>query len=79
MTERFAESTVDEAALAWLENTGWSVRNGTEIAPVDPAAEREDYGQVVVAQLQRLTLLPRLFSGERKVRDAGRATGEASA
>ena len=38
----FTESVVEEAALAWLESVGWSVRNGAEIAPGEPAAERDD-------------------------------------
>ncbi|TCO77510.1 type I restriction enzyme R subunit [Plasticicumulans lactativorans] len=45
----FSESVVEQAALAWLESVGWQVRNGTEIAPGEPAAERDDYGQVVLA------------------------------
>ena len=28
----FAESVVEQAALAWLESIGWTVRNGAEIA-----------------------------------------------
>jgi type I restriction enzyme R subunit len=35
----FTESVVEQAALAWLESTGWSVINGTAIAPGEPAAE----------------------------------------
>ena len=35
----FTESTVEEAALAWLEATGWQVAHGPEIAPEMPAAE----------------------------------------
>ncbi|MFO1307292.1 MAG: type I restriction endonuclease subunit R [Burkholderiales bacterium] len=50
---RFSESVVEEAALAWLESAGWQVRNGVEIAPGEPAAERHDYGQVVLAQRSR--------------------------
>ncbi len=50
---RFSESIVEEAALAWLESVGWQVRNGVEIAPGEPAAERDDYGQVVLAQRLR--------------------------
>jgi type I restriction enzyme R subunit len=46
----FSESVVEEAALAWLETAGWQIRNGSEIAPGEPAAERDDYGQVVLAQ-----------------------------
>ncbi|MCC6198140.1 MAG: type I restriction endonuclease subunit R, partial [Burkholderiales bacterium] len=50
---RFSESVVEEAALAWLESAGWQVRNGAEIAPGEPAAERDDFGQVVLAQRLR--------------------------
>ncbi|MBL8542001.1 MAG: type I restriction endonuclease subunit R, partial [Betaproteobacteria bacterium] len=46
----FTESVVEEAALAWLESVGWQVRNGAHIAPGEPAAERDDYGQVVLSQ-----------------------------
>ncbi len=41
----FTESVVEQAALAWLESVGWRVRNGAEIAPGEPAAERDDYGR----------------------------------
>jgi len=50
---RFSESVVDEAALAWLETVGWQVRTGPEIAPGEAAAERDHYGQVVLAQRLR--------------------------
>ncbi len=50
---QFTESVVEQAALAWLESVGWQVRNGAEIAPGEPAAERDDYGQVVLAQRLR--------------------------
>ena len=56
MTVPFTESIVEQAALAWLENTGWSVKNGAEIASGEPAAERDDYGRVVLAQRLRDTL-----------------------
>ncbi len=49
----FDESVVEQAALAWLESVGWQVRNGAELAPGEPAAERDDYGQVVLAQRLR--------------------------
>ena len=49
----FTESVVEEAALAWLTSAGWQVRNGAEIAPGEPAAERDDFGQVVLAQRLR--------------------------
>jgi type I restriction enzyme R subunit len=46
----FAESDVESAALAWLESLGWTLKNGPEIAPGEPAAERTDFGQVVLEQ-----------------------------
>ena len=58
-TTRFTESTVEQAALAWFEALGYTILSGPEIAPGEPAAEREDYGQVVLERrllqaLQRL-------------------------
>ncbi|MGV8079640.1 MAG: type I restriction endonuclease subunit R [Syntrophales bacterium] len=44
----FTESVVEEAALAWLEGVGWTVRHGVGIAPGEPGAERSDYGQVIL-------------------------------
>lgn len=49
----FSESVVEQAALAWLEGNGWQVRNGAEIAPGEPAAERDDFGQVILGQRLR--------------------------
>lgn len=49
----FTESVVEQAALGWLGGTGWQVRHGVDIAPGEPAAERGDYGQVVLAQRLR--------------------------
>ena len=40
----FAESTVEEAALAWLAGLGWDVLHGPEIAYGAPAAERASAG-----------------------------------
>jgi len=50
---RLTESTVEDAALAWLETVGWQVAHGPEIAPDQPLAERRDYGEVVLAQRLR--------------------------
>jgi type I restriction enzyme R subunit len=60
---QFSESVVEEAALAWLEGSGWSVLNGAEIAPGGTAAERTDYAQVVLSGRLRdalATLNPQL-------------------
>ena len=51
----FAESVVEDAALAWLESLGWRVVHGPDIAPETPAAERAGYGEVVLARRQRTT------------------------
>jgi type I restriction enzyme R subunit len=45
---RFTESIVEEAALAWLESLGYTIMHGPDIAPGEPFAERDDYGQVVL-------------------------------
>jgi type I restriction enzyme, R subunit len=47
------ESVIEQAAIAWFEATGWAVRSGAEIAPGEPAAERADYGQVVLERRLR--------------------------
>lgn len=53
----FTESVVEQAALAWLEGIGWRVTHGPDIAPDMPAAERADYGEVVLAQRLRDALV----------------------
>ncbi len=47
---RFAESVVEDAALAWLRGLGYAVVHGPEIAAGEPAAERSDpnYRDVVL-------------------------------
>ncbi len=49
MAQPFTESAVEQAALAWLKSFGWTVKNGAGTAPSEPAAERDDYGQVVLS------------------------------
>ena len=52
----FTESVVEEAALEWLTDLGYTVLHGPEIAPGEPFAERDDYGQVVLAARLRQAL-----------------------
>jgi len=52
----FTESVVEEAALAWLESLGYTILHGPDIAPGEPFAEREDYGQVVLERRLRQAL-----------------------
>lgn len=40
MTGTFTKSVVEEAAIAWLENLGWTVKHGPDIAPGELFAER---------------------------------------
>lgn len=49
MSRNFTESVVEEAALGWLAELGYSVLAGPDIAPEGPAEERFDYSQVVLA------------------------------
>ena len=44
----FTESEVEDAALEWLEELGWSVVHGPSIAPDTPNAERSDYSEVIL-------------------------------
>ena len=50
------EAVVEEAALAWLADLGWSVVHGPDIAPNTPNAERDDYGEVVLGRRLRDSL-----------------------
>ncbi len=51
-----SESTVEDAALSWLEGVGWTVAHGSDIAPETPNAERDDYGEVVLEERLRSAL-----------------------
>ncbi|MEO6326449.1 MAG: type I restriction endonuclease subunit R [Thermoanaerobaculia bacterium] len=55
----FAESVVEEAALAWLEALGYAVLHGPDIAIGEPAAERSDpnYRDVVLERRLRQALV----------------------
>jgi len=49
----FTESVVEDAALCWLKDLGYEVMFGPDIAPGMPAAERDNYGQVVLERRLR--------------------------
>jgi type I restriction enzyme R subunit len=53
---RFTESVVEDAALAWLAELGWTVKPGPEIAPGELFAERAGYGEVVLKECFRNAL-----------------------
>ena len=48
MGSKFTESTVEEAVLEWAEGLAYAVQYGPEIAPDEPAAERESFGEVLL-------------------------------
>ncbi|HON94027.1 MAG TPA: type I restriction endonuclease subunit R [Sedimentisphaerales bacterium] len=50
------ESEIESAALDWLKAQGWETLFGPEIAPGEPAAERENYVQVVLERRLRQAL-----------------------
>ncbi|MFP7756212.1 type I restriction endonuclease subunit R [Thermodesulfobacteriota bacterium B35] len=54
--DSFTESVVEQAALAWLEALDYTILSGPEIAPGEPAAEREDYEQVILESRLRQAL-----------------------
>lgn len=72
------ESIVEDAALEWFRELGYAVGHGPHLAPGEPAAERDSFGEVVLVgrlreAIRRLnsspscctlaTLLPNLLSG----------------
>ncbi len=42
------ESIVEDAALTWFGEMGYAVGHGPQMAPGEPAAEREPFGEVVL-------------------------------
>ena len=59
MTSHLAESHVEEAALSWLDGLGYAILHGPDIAPGEPAAERNTYHDVILVRRLRdaVTLL----------------------
>lgn len=56
------ESIVEDAALTWFGELGYAVGHGPQMAPGEPAAERDSFGEVV--------LVARLRQGLRRVNDS---------
>jgi type I restriction enzyme R subunit len=42
------ESIVEDAALDWFGELGYAVGHGPQLAPGEPAAERQSFGDVVL-------------------------------
>jgi type I restriction enzyme R subunit len=47
------DTLVEQPALAWLEELGWEHAHGSELSPTAAAAERTDYGEVLLARRLR--------------------------
>ena len=56
MTNRFSESGVEDAALEWLGELGYSILHGPGIAPGEPIAERDTYEEVILSGRLRSAL-----------------------
>src|SRR5438552_2993383 len=56
MSTDFTESIVEEAALSWFEELGYTVLYGAHIAPGEPNAERSNYSEVVLSDRFRAAL-----------------------
>ena len=48
MSSAFNESIVEDAALEWFGELGYAVGHGPHLAPGEPAAERDSFGEVVL-------------------------------
>jgi hypothetical protein len=57
------ESIVEDAALEWFGELGYAVGHGPHLAPGEPAAERDSFGEVV--------LVGRLREAVRRLNPAG--------
>lgn len=65
------DTYAERPALEWLEEVGWPVIEGKEIAPNSPGAERENYQEVILVDRLRgavKELNPELRPGFRRPR-----------
>ena len=53
---KFIESTVEDAALSWLDELDYSELHGPEIAPGEPAAERASLSEAILPERLRSAL-----------------------
>ena len=51
-----AESHVEEATLAWLEELGFAVADGLDISPDGITPERASYGDVILSEQLRTAI-----------------------
>ncbi len=63
------ESIVEDAALEWFGELGYAVGHGPHLAPGEPAAERDSFGEVVQIRFAP-TLIPAFSHGEKEKNEA---------
>jgi type I restriction enzyme R subunit len=51
-----SESTLEDAVLVWLAGLGYQTASGLDIAPGEPKAERNDFGEVILRKRLRNAL-----------------------
>lgn len=56
MQAEMTENLLEETVLYWLEELGYTILHGPDIAPGTAAAERSDYGQVLLLERLRQAL-----------------------
>ena len=55
------QSIVEDAALTWFGELGCAVGHGPQLAPGEPAAERDSFGEVVPVECWRVVAGQRNF------------------
>lgn len=75
MSMGFTEPVVEDAALGWLESLDYRIKHGPDIARGELAAERTDYGHVILKQRPLYALLLHFISDDFRVRDTERLFG----
>ena len=50
------EAHIEETALTWFQALGYQTVHGPDIAPGEPAQERETYGDVILIEQLRKAL-----------------------
>jgi len=76
----FNESIVENATLTWLGQLGYVIGYGTQIAPGEPTAERDSFGEVVLVgrlrdAIRRLILAISSCTFNHPARHAAEAAG----
>jgi len=56
MAAQFNESTIEEATLSWSQELGYEYLPGPDIAPGEPATERDSFGDVVLVERLRTAI-----------------------